>query len=52
MRMMRRVDEEEEDEWGFVDDDRRIAQGSVAATMVAKAKSSAGPMRRAPMTVG
>ena len=52
VRMMRRVDEEEEDEWGFVDDDRRIAQGSVAATMVAKAKSSAGPMRRALMTEG
>ena len=52
VRMMRRVDEEEEDECGFVDDDRRIAQGSVAATMVAKAKSSAGPMRRALMTEG
>ena len=58
VRMMRRTEEEEEeeeeeeDEWGFVEDDRRIAQGSVAATMVAKAKSSAGPMLRAPRTEG
>ena len=52
LRMMRRVDQEEEDEWGFVEDDRQIAQGSVAATMMAKAKSSAGPMLRAPRTEG
>ena len=52
LRMMRRLDQEEEDEWGFVEDDRQIAQGSVAATMMAKAKSSAGPMWRAPRTEG
>ena len=52
VRMMRRNDEEEEDEWGFVEDDRQIAQGSVAAKMMAKAKSSAGPMLRAPRTEG
>ena len=52
VRMMRRNDGEEEDEWGFVEDDRQIAQGSVAAKMMAKAKSSAGPMLRAPRTEG
>ncbi len=52
LRMMRRLDQEEEDEWGFVEDDRQIAQGSVAAKMMAKAKSSAGPMLRAPRTEG